>query len=137
MTTSSNLLTRLKASASHAYQWIKRWPEIWAVPLGILIFLLATVLLFRMDQQAGIQDPFLTDPGILQNLFLTSLEVAFINGIVFIGILLNFGVIFDWYKKGIIKRDWLALTPWQRTTFFFILYFGLLFTAALLMGSLQ
>lgn len=122
----------LQALSLQAWQWIKRWPEVWAIPLGMLFFLLASIMLFRLDHQVSI-----TDPGIIQNLFITGLEVAFINGMVFLGILLNFTVIFDWYKKGILKRDWLALTPWQRTSFFFMLYFGLLFTAALLMGSLQ
>lgn len=113
--------------------WIKLWPDFPAEILGIGLFIISAPLF-------GWVANFLGGPeaGILQNLLITGLEIAFINAIVFIGILLNFKIIFDWYKKPhAIEKDWFSLSPWQRFTTFLILYCSLFISGVLLISSLQ
>jgi hypothetical protein len=125
-TTLKNIWTRLKS-------WLERWPETWAEPLGIVLFL-ATIPLFNWMLSASRAPEMMT----LQNIIITGIEIAAINALAFIGILLNFSVIYDWYKKkNPLKSDWLKLEPWQRWLTFILLYLGFFLAGSLLFASLQ
>lgn len=113
--------------------WIKLWPDLPAEFLGIGLFILSAPLFGWVANYLGAPEA-----GILQNLVILGVEIAFINAIVFVGIVLNFKIIFDWYKKPhAIEKDWFSLTPWQRFTTFLILYCSLFISGVLLIASLQ
>lgn len=123
----------IKSKWTQLLAWIKLWPDLPAEIIGIGLFILSAPLFGWLANFLGAPEA-----GILQNLLITGLEIAFINAIVFIGILLNFTIIFDWYKKPhAIEKDWFSLTPWQRFTTFLILYSSLFISGVLLMASLQ
>lgn len=114
-------------------KWVKLWPETWAAPLAILLFL-GTIPLFNWLLQAT-KAPEL---AILQNILITGIEIAAVSALAFLGLLLNFPVIFDWYKKPYaLSSDWLKLTPWQRILTFLALYIPYILVLALLFSSLQ
>lgn len=113
--------------------WTDTWPEIWAAPLSILLFL-ATIPVFNWLMSVT-QAPEL---AILQNVLITGIEIAAVNALVFLGILLNFPIIFDWYKKPhALTSDWLKLSSWQRILTFLALYLALFLASVLLFSSLQ
>jgi hypothetical protein len=127
----------MKIDANKVWQriksWVDTWPETWAAPLAILLFL-ASIPLFNWLMSVT-QAPEL---AILQNILITGIEIAIVNAMVFLGILLNFRIIFDWYKKPhALSSDWLKLTSWERIRTFLALYLALFFAAVLLFTSLQ
>lgn len=125
--------TRLKELWAKIKKWAERWPESWAEPLGIVLFV-ATIPLFNWLLSASRAPEFMT----LQNIIITGIEIAAINALAFIGILLNFRVIYDWYKKNNpLRSDWLKLTPWQRWLTFILIYLGFFLAGTLLFASLQ
>jgi hypothetical protein len=78
------------------------------------------------------------ESGILSNLLIVALEISFINALIFLGILLNFPNLFDWYKKqNLVKSDWLNLSSWQRFALFMLLYSCLFLAGVILLASLQ
>lgn len=121
-----NLWTRFR-------QWVDLWPDVWAQNAGIAVFILsAPVFGWIANQFGGVES------GILQNLIIVALEISFVNALIFLGILLNYRVIFDWYKKKpAFVKDWLSLTSWQRFTVFLVLYCSLFLSGVLLLASLQ
>lgn len=113
--------------------WFRLWPDIWAEVLAIVLFIFMAPLFGWIASHFGG-----VESGILQNLIITGLEISFINAMVFLGILLNFSIIFDWYKKKhAIEKDWFSLTPWQRFATFLIIYSSLFLSGVLLISSLQ
>lgn len=129
----SDLKAKLKALWIRFVDWIKLWPDV-PGEMGALFLFIASAPLFGWiaDQFGDVES------GILQNLVITGLEISFINALVFLGILLNFRVVFDWYKKKhAIEKDWFLLTPWQRFIAFLVLYCSLFLSSVILMASLQ
>lgn len=113
--------------------WVNLWPDYLAEALGILLFLATAPLFSWVAGWIGG-----TEAAILQNILIVALEIPVINLLAFLGILFNFKVVFDWYKKKhVIGKDWHALTSWQRWTVFLALYISFLFSAVLLFASLQ
>ena len=129
----SILLAYLQARWTRFTAWVRLWPDIWAEAAGILIFIASAPLFgWIANRFGGIES------GILKNLVIAALEISFINALVFVGILLNFSIIFDWYKKKhAIEKDWFSLTPWQRFIAFLVVYSSLFFSGVLLLSSLQ
>lgn len=126
------MIKNLKERLSKLREWVKRWPETWAEPLGILLFVL-TIPLFNWLLSASKAPEIIT----LQNILIVGIQLAAINALIFIGILLNFRAVYDWYKKKILVSDWMKLSPWQRWITFIVFYLVLFLAAALLFASLQ
>lgn len=129
----NQLTTYLKSAWERFTKWIALWPDVWAELLAIGVFLLsAPIFGFIANKFGGVES------GILANLIITALEISFINALVFLGILLNFKVIFDWYKKKpTFTKDWFNLTAWQRFSIFMWLYSSLFLAGVILIASLQ
>lgn len=113
--------------------WVELWPDVWAQNAGIAVFILSAPLFGWIANQFGG-----VESGILQNLIIVAVEISFINALIFLGILLNYRVVFDWYKKKpAFIKDWFNLSPWQRFTTFLVLYCSLFLAGVLLLASLQ
>lgn len=126
-------MEKIKSLWTRFIAWIKLWPDIWAEVLAIAVFIFMAPLFGWIASHFGG-----VESGILQNLIITGLEISFINAMVFLGILLNFSIIFDWYKKKhVLSKDWFNLTPWQRFATFLIIYSSLFLSGVLLISSLQ
>ncbi len=127
------LRSRVTSLWTQFTDWVKLWPDVLAQMGGMIVFIASAPLFAWLADQFGD-----VESGILQNLIITGLEVSFISGLVFLGILLNFRIIFDWYKKKhAIEKDWFALTSWQRFLVFLILFCSLFFSIVYLAASLQ
>ena len=121
----------LKASWSRFKAWLRLWPDSLALPVALIGFLISIPILRWIDPTSGI-----FDTGIFQIVLVLAVLLTAINALVFLGLEFNFPLIWDWYKKDILKRDWLSLAPWQRLTFFFLLYFGLFILSVWIVTSL-
>ena len=116
-------------------KFISLWPGTWGILVALAIFLISypLVLIFQSDDMnIGV-----LDPGFLQNLPFASLEIIFLNEIIFLGIMLNFPILWHWYKKKVYRTDWLTLNPFQRWLIFILLYSLLFFCGTMLLTSLQ
>lgn len=127
----SLILSYLKGSWARFRAWIKLWPDFLALPLALLGFWLSIPILRWIDPTSGI-----FDTGIFQIIIVLAVLLTAINALIFLGVEFNFPMIWDWYKKDILKRDWLAITPWQRFLLFLSLYFGLFILAVWIVTSL-
>lgn len=121
----------LKASWSRFKAWLRLWPDSLALPVALIGFWISIPILRWIDPTSGI-----FDTGIFQIVLVLAVLLTAINALVFLGLEFNFPLIWDWYKKDILKRDWLSLAPWQRLTFFFLLYFGLFILSVWIVTSL-
>lgn len=121
----------LKASWSRFKAWLRLWPDSLALPVALIGFWISIPILRWIDPTSGI-----FDTGIFQIVLVLAVILTAINALVFLGLEFNFPLIWDWYKKDILKRDWLSLAPWQRLTFFFLLYFGLFILSVWIVTSL-
>lgn len=121
----------LKASWSRFKAWLRLWPDSLGLPVALLGFWISIPILRWIDPTSGI-----FDTGIFQIVLVLAVLLTAINALVFLGLEFNFPLIWDWYKKDILKRDWLSLAPWQRLTFFFLLYFGLFILSVWIVTSL-
>lgn len=122
-----NFFAKLNEAFATVRTWIKAMPDTWAVPLTLVAFWLSMHILRWIDPTAGI-----FDVGLFQLIVVLAALLTSINFLVFLGIEFNFPIVWDWYKNGVIIKDWLKITPWQRFIFFSLLYFGLLLLAAIL-----
>jgi hypothetical protein len=120
-------LKRLKRWISEE---VKLWPELWSLPAALAMFLISSWLLRLIDPTSG-----LFDIGVLHVLTVSLVLMPAINAAVFAGIKFNFPILWDYYKKNIIVKDWLNLQPWQRLTFLFVLYLSLFFAGIALLSS--
>lgn len=121
----------LKASWSRFKAWLRLWPDSLGLPVALIGFWISIPILRWIDPTSGI-----FDTGIFQIVLVLAVLLTAINALVFLGLEFNFPLIWDWYKKDILKRDWLSLAPWQRLTFFFLLYFGLFILSVWIVTSL-
>lgn len=117
---------------NHIKSFIMLWPGTWAVFLPMLILLLSYPILLKINDKVG-----LLDPGLIQNIPFGIIQVIVINEFAFLGILFNFSIVFDWYKKGVFKSDWLTLSPKERWLIFLLIYCLLSISAVILISSLQ
>lgn len=129
----NQLSTTLRSAWLRFRRWVALWPDSWAEIIGIFLFILsAPIFAWMADKFSG------PEASILQNLLIVALEIPFINALAFLGILLNFTVIFDWYKKKpTFNKDWFSLSPWQRVATFLIIYVSFFLAGVLLVSSLQ
>lgn len=121
----------LKSSWANFKKWLRLWPDSLALPLALIGFWISIPILRWIDPTSGI-----FDMGIFQIMLVLAVLLTAINALVFLGLEFNFPLIWDWYKKDILKRDWLSIQPWQRLTFFFLLYFGLFVLSVWIVTSL-
>jgi hypothetical protein len=121
----------LKNSWANFKKWLRLWPDSLALPVALIGFWLSIPILRWIDPTSGI-----FDTGIFQIVLVLAVILTAINALVFLGLEFNFPLIWDWYKKDILKRDWLSIAPWQRLTFFFLLYFGLFILSVWIVTSL-
>lgn len=126
-----NLNNLLKSSWANFKKWLRLWPDSLALPLALIGFWISIPILRWIDPTSGI-----FDMGIFQIMLVLAVLLTAINALVFLGLEFNFPLIWDWYKKDILKRDWLSIQPWQRLTFFFLLYFGLFVLSVWIVTSL-
>jgi hypothetical protein len=121
----------LKSYWSRFKSWLRLWPDSLALPLALIAFWISIPVLRWIDPTSGV-----FDTGIFQIIIVVAVILTAINALVFLGLEFNFPLIWDWYKKDILKRDWLSIAPWQRLTFFFLLYFGLFILSVWIVTSL-
>ena len=117
-------------------EFLSLWPGSWGILILIGIYALSYPLLLMIDGKFD-TNVGLNDPGLLQNLPFTSLEIVFLNEIIFLGIMLNFPIVWHWYKKEVYKNDWLNLSSYQRWLIFLLLFSIFFFSGTWLLSSLQ
>jgi biotin transporter BioY len=133
MTTIQKIKLKLTELWSQFTEWLQLWPDSLGILACVLAFILTAPLFGWLADQFGD-----IESAILNNLLITVLEISYVNALVFLGILLNFRIIFDWYKKKhAIEKDWFTLTAWQRFIVFLVLYSSLFLSVVLLLSSLQ
>lgn len=114
-------------------EWVKLWPDAWSIPLSIFLFIL-TIPLFNWMLSVTVAPEL----AILQNFLIVSVEIAGANLLAFLGILLNFSIIYDYYKKPhAFTSDWLKITAWQRIQIFIAIYLVFILAVVWLLTSLQ
>jgi hypothetical protein len=127
----SVLLSYIRGMWANFKKWLSLWPDSLALPLALLGFWISIPVLRWIDPTSGI-----FDTGIFQIVIVVAVILTALNALVFLGLEFNFPMIWDWYKKDILKRDWLSIAPWQRLSFFFLLYFGLFVLSVWIVTSL-
>jgi hypothetical protein len=107
---------------------IKRWPELWSVPIACFIFILSPFVIWIFSPGAGSYDL-----GIIQRPILAGACMIFFNGLVFLALKFNWFSDYHYYKETKtepnLTSDFKNLTAWQRSLLFsvrFLFLFWLL-----------
>lgn len=111
-------------------EFMKLWPEMWSLPVSILIFAASIPIIRWIDPTAGV-----FDWGIFQTVLVAVVLLPAISTAAFMGIKFNFPALFDYYRKTIYIKDWLKITPWQRLLLLFLLYISLLLAGVILVAA--
>lgn len=119
------------------FKIIKLWPEIWSLPVVLLLWVVSPYLIQQLDETAAV-----FDSGILQVFALAAIGVVLANGLVFAGIRFNWRWIFRHYaaagnEEVSFTKDWEKLNAWQRVICSLLLYLGLVLTFALLVAGIS
>lgn len=105
--------------------FIKRWPEVIALPVVFAVFLLFTPeILFQIDETA-----IPLDAGVLVTYVMAIMGVLMFSALAFVGIKLNWFGLFDEYLN--FKNLLTQLTPWQKIITLLVVYFGFLYAFVL------
>lgn len=114
------ILTLLKALFTYLVNKSKVWPEIYSLPLALVVWLVSPYAIWMVDPSAAT-----FDSGILQIIVYVVVAITAFNGIVFLGIKLNFPVVYEFYKKTAgLAFD--KLTEFQKICVLLFLYISLL-----------
>jgi hypothetical protein len=102
------------------FNFLKLWPELFSIPLGLFVFYTSPVFIRWIDPFAAT-----FDVGVLQNIVFAIVALLFFNAAVFLGMKFNFPGVYNWYK------EWLTadvVEPKENEIKLFLwVYFGLLF----------
>jgi hypothetical protein len=98
----------------------KLWPELWALPLGIVGLYWSYFLLWLVFPFAA---PY--PPEVLQKFLYAGYAMLFFNGMAWLGIRLNLFGMYEFYKTDFSKA-FKKLRSWQKISFLLASYFGLL-----------
>ncbi len=118
------------AFKSSALAFIRLWPDVFGLPLALLVFILSPFVLRSIDSSAGAYDI-----GILQILLFGAMAMLALNSLVWLGIKLNFQPLFTYYTT-LFAFDFLTLKPLQKICVLLSVYFGLLFALVALLRVL-
>lgn len=102
--------------------FLLKWDGLWSVPLMLFVFVVAQTIgsLLYGDAFA----PY--DPALLQAGLAALILVGAFNMAVWLGMYFNFRAIYKYYLAE-SSIDFKNLSGWQKITFLFLAYFGLLF----------
>ncbi|AWW31831.1 hypothetical protein DN752_17780 [Echinicola strongylocentroti] len=121
------MITKIK---ERLLSFIKLWPELWSVPVSILLFAASIPIIRWIDPTAGV-----FDWGIFQTVLVTVVILPILSTAAFMGIRFNFKFLFDYYRKTVYIKDYLKLTPWQRLLLFCLVYLSLLLAGVILVAA--
>jgi hypothetical protein len=109
-----------------AKQVSQLWPGMYGVPFLLIAWILSPYFLRLLDSTAAT-----FDAGVLQIYLYAAIGIVLFNDLSFLGIKMNFPVVFQFYKEeaGKAFKD---LTSWQKIVTLVVLYLGLLLAFVLL-----
>lgn len=114
-----SIKTALLGYGQSLKQFAQVWPEMFSIPLALVVWLVSPYVIYFLDSEAAT-----FDSGILQVYAYVMVGMMVFNGLVFAGIKFNFPVVFEFYKTGAGKA-FNELTQWQKILVLLILYVGL------------
>ncbi|GAL83408.1 hypothetical protein MYP_635 [Sporocytophaga myxococcoides] len=103
--------------------FIRRWPELWSVPIASVIFVLSPFVIWYLNPGAGSYDL-----GVIQRPIFAAACMIFFNGIIFLALKFNWFADYNYYKASEEPNqitDFKNLTAWQRSILFFARFFCL------------
>ena len=110
----------IKQAFTYMVNKSKVWPEIYSLPLALLVWLISPYAIWMLDPTAAT-----FDTGILQIIVYVVVAITAFNGIVFLGIKLNFPVVYEFYKRT-AGASFDKLTDFQKICILLFLYISLL-----------
>lgn len=115
------ILKSVSKSFKNLFRFAQLWPEVFSVPIALLVWFASPYLIWMVDEQAAT-----FDTGILQIIVYVIVAITAFNGVVFMGIKFNFPVVYEFYK-GAAGESFNKLTDWQKICVLLILFIGLFF----------
>ena len=94
--------------------------SLWSVPLVFFLFLLAGSYSMEYFGDGLISTEY------IQQIILAALVLVFANFVVFLGINFNFRGLQRYFYSREARQDAEYIQPWQKFTFYLVVYFGLL-----------
>jgi signal transduction histidine kinase len=104
------------------------WPETWAIPIGLVGLYWSYYIVWLIFPFAV---PY--PPESLQKFMYAGFVMVLFNGLVWLGIKLNFFGFYDFYKNE-LEQTFKTLETWQKVAFLLLVYFGLLHYAVAIAG---
>jgi hypothetical protein len=97
-------------------RFIKLWPEVWSIPLGLVAWLVSPMILHWIDPTAAT-----FDSGVLQQILFASIGIVVVNGLAWAGLRFNLGGLFNWYANE-STEEFKKLSTWQKHLLVFCYY---------------
>jgi len=111
--------------------FVKKYPEILAIPIGLIVWKLSIYVLRILDPTSGVYDA-----GIFQIPIFAIIELFVFTSIAWLILKLIFGTVRG-YLTGDFKEDFAKLEGWQKIKLSYFIFFALLLTLAYLSNTLK
>ena len=112
-------------------EFFKRFPEIYSVPIALVVWIISIPLLRLFDNTSAVYDA-----GVFQVIIFSVIQLLVYASIAW----LVMGLLFGTYRKYLInelKPDFNKLSAWQKLTISYFIFFSLLLSLVLLSYTLN
>lgn len=130
----TSLILRSKQKEERIIQKIKRqirlWPDVWSVPLVLILFYISPYLLTALDPTAAT-----FDLGVLQIIILVTVAAMVFSSLAFGALRWNFPTLFRFYSRSTFKEQFEKLSAWEKQKLFASYFLGFLLALALIANA--